>query len=97
MPGFEEWLKAQKLYIGLAADILTFGGGLLLARDAFRHLIDLRADQLEAAFRKRFSRLASRLADNREAEAKGATRMAYRGLALLLAGFLCQILSRFAE
>ncbi|MDP9040160.1 MAG: hypothetical protein M3O02_12970 [Acidobacteriota bacterium] len=97
MHGFEEWLKLHKIRIGVAADFLTFGGGLLLARDAFRHVVDLRAEQLEEAFRKRFAQLAPKLVDNKEAEARGATRMAYRGLALLILGFLFQILSRFAE
>jgi hypothetical protein len=91
------WVRTYKLYVGLAADVLTFGGGLLLARDAFRHLVDLRAEQLEAAFRQRFTRLGKKLADTKEAEAKSASRMAYRGLAFLVLGFLCQILTRFAE
>jgi hypothetical protein len=97
MTGVGIWLQPYKLYVGIAADVLTFGGGLLLARDAFRHLVDLRAAQLESAFQRRFSRLGKKLADTRAVEAKRASSMAYRGLALLMLGFLCQILTRFAD
>jgi hypothetical protein len=92
-----EWLKANKLFLGLAADILTFGGGLLLARDAFFHLADLRRDQVEAAFRQRFRRLSAKMRDPREAEAKEAVRWAVRGLLLLVVGFVCELATRFAE
>ena len=92
-----QWLKAYKLWIDLAADILTFAGGLLLARDAFCHLKDLRQSQLEAAFRLRFPRVSAKMQDPKFAEAKEAGRWAARGMVLLAVGFLCQIAGRFAE
>jgi hypothetical protein len=92
-----EWLKQYKLWLGLAADVLTFAGGLLLARDAFRHLADLRQAQIEAAFRLRFRRISEKMQDPKLEEAAVAGRWAVRGLVLLVAGFVCEIASRFAD
>jgi hypothetical protein len=92
-----EWLKQYKLWLGLAADVLTFAGGPLLARDAFGHLADLRQAQIEAAFRRRFPRVSEKMQYPKLEEATVAGRWAVRRSGSVAAGFVCEIASPFAE
>jgi hypothetical protein len=88
-------LHPYVLYLGIAADTLTFAGAILLARDAFFRLADLRDSRLDEEFRRRFSELP--LADTNEAQARSSLKWARRGFAVVSVGFVCQILSRLAE
>jgi hypothetical protein len=84
-----------RLYVGLGADLLTFGGGLVLARDAFSRLKELNESKVDERFSKQFPNV--NLVDPAAVRARMSERWAYRGLALLILGFGLQIASRFLE
>ena len=48
------WLHEHRFFVGILADSLTFLGGLLLARDAFRRLRDLKGRRTDEEFRRTF-------------------------------------------
>lgn len=88
-------MEHVRLYAGLGADLLTFGGGLLLARDAFWRLKELNETNVDQRFSKQFPKV--NLVDPAAARAKMSERWALRGLGLLVVGFALQIISRFLE
>ena len=90
------FLAQYRLLIGLSADLLTFGGGLLLARDAFLHLKDLQDRRVDEEFERRFGKRLP-LKNTKEQEAKTAVKLAIRGGAILLIGFILQILARLGD
>jgi hypothetical protein len=90
-----QWLHQHHLWIGILADSLTFLGGLILARDAFRRLRDLKATRTDSAFQDRFPQLA--LTDDELHDALLATRWAITGFLLITFGFACQLLLRILE
>jgi hypothetical protein len=85
----------SRLIVGILADLFTFAGGLILARDAFQRLKELNEDRIIEHFRSRFPNL--NLADPAERRARMSARWAARGLILLAIGFALQILSRCLE
>jgi len=90
-----EWLVKYHLGIGISADLLTFCGALILARDAFLHLKDLQARRIHEEFERTFPDLPRE--DYEATAARTGLRMALRGSVVLLIGFLLQICSRLAE
>ena len=89
------FLAEHRLLIGISADLFTFLGALILARDAFTHLKDLRERRIHDEFRDAFPDLP--LADDEVTAAVSAVRFAIRGSAILFCGFILQILSRLSE
>ena len=90
------WLAQHlRLIVGISADLLTFAGGLILARDAFQRLKELNEDKIVEHFRSQFPNV--NLTDPAERRARMSERWAARGLILLAMGFALQILSRCLE
>jgi hypothetical protein len=89
------WIAAHHLPIGLLADSLTFLGGLILTRDAFLRLRDLKRTRTNSQFLKEFPDL--KLTDNEWKAAVVSLRWVLAGFLLLLLGFLAQLLLRFGE
>jgi hypothetical protein len=89
------WFDAHRLPIGILADGFTFLGGLILTRDAFLRLRELKSKRIDAQFRDQFPRL--NLADDEWNAAVVALRWVFAGFFLLLLGFLAQLLLRFSE
>jgi hypothetical protein len=92
MQWFAEHLR---LMLGVAADGLTFAGGLVLARDAFQRLKDFCEDEIERRFRAQFKDL--NLVNTEERQARVSKRWAVRGLLLVAAGFVLEIVTRCLE
>jgi hypothetical protein len=90
-----QFLREHLLYFGVAADSLTFLGGVILSWDAILRLRDLKKKRVEDEFRRTFPRL--NLTDSDWKDAVWSVGRALAGSALLAAGFFCQILIRFAE
>ncbi len=88
------WLHEHRFFVGILADSLTFLGGLLLARDAFRRLRDLKGRRTDEEFRRTFPRL--NLTDQEWRDAIAAMWWTFGGFGLIAAGFACQLLLRFA-
>jgi hypothetical protein len=88
------WLHEHHFCIGILADSLTFLGGLLLARDAFRRLQDLKDKRTDDEFRRAFPKL--NLSDQEWADAIAAMWWSVGGFGLITLGFACQLLLRFA-
>jgi len=88
------WLYVHRFCFGILADSLTFLGGLLLTRDAFRRLKDLKDKRTDEEFRRRFPKL--NLTDQEWCDAIAAMRWTVGGFGLIAAGFACQLLLRFA-
>lgn len=84
-----------RLIVGIAADCLTFGGGLILARDGFQRLRDLHDARIEERFRERFPHLE--LVDPELGRARVSVRWVWRGMSLVALGFALQILSRILD
>jgi len=91
-----DWLALHlRLVVGISADLVTFAGGLILARDAFQRLKELNEDKMIEHFRSQFPNL--KMVDPAEQRARLSERWAMRGLTLLAVGFALQILSRCLE
>ncbi len=88
------WVHEHRFWIGIIADSLTFLGGLLLARDAFRRLRDLKDKRTDEAFRRTFPKL--NLTDDDWHDAIVSMRWSVAGFVLIAVGFACQLLLRFA-
>jgi hypothetical protein len=88
------WLHDHRFGIGILADSLTFLGGLLLARDAFNRLQDLRNKRIDEEFRRTFPKL--HLTDQEWRDAIAAMGWTVGGFGLIAIGFACQLLLRFA-
>jgi len=89
------WFHAQHRLIGILADLLTFLGGCILARDAFMRLRELKKHRVDVEFDDEFSGL--NLTDNERKAAMNALRWTFSGFALILVGFFFQLLLRFTE
>lgn len=89
------WIEAHRFSLGLLADSLTFLGAILLARDAFLRLREIKRTRTDAEFRREFPQL--NLTDEEFAAALRSVRWALAGFCLLLLGFLCQLLLRMME
>lgn len=89
------WLHLHRVLIGVLADSLSFIGGFILARDAFLRLKELKQRRLGDRFSRSFPAL--NLTDEEWKAAVHALRWTFAGFALLVAGFLLQLLLRFAE
>ena len=81
--------------LGVAADTLTFAGGVLLARDAFSRLRELERQRIDQRFRNEFPKL--NLTDEDWAAAVRSMRWTTVGFVLLVFGFLCQLVLRALE
>jgi hypothetical protein len=90
-----DWVHDHRFLVGMLADFLTFLGGAFLAWDAFYRLRDLKNKRVSDEFRRTFPKL--NLTDKDWKDALNSVRRAFFGAILLVAGFLCQILLRFAE
>jgi len=90
-----DWLHAHHRIIGLFADVSTFLGGFLLARDAFLRLRELKKSRTDFRFRKEFPGL--NLTDAAWREAIVSVRWTLGGFVLIAAGFACQLILRFVE
>jgi hypothetical protein len=88
------WLHEHRFSIGILADSLTFLGGALLTRDAFRRLSDLKAKRTDEEFRRTFPKL--NLTDQEWRDAIAAMRWTVGAFGLIAVGFACQLLLRFA-
>ena len=89
------WVHDHHFFVGILADFLTFVGGGFLAWDAFFRIRDLKNKRVDGEFRLTFPKL--NLTDKEWQDALNSLRRAFWGAILLVAGFLCQILLRFAE
>ena len=89
------WLHEHRLALGAFTDSITFIGGAILARDAFRRLKDLKEKRIDKAFRSQFPRL--NLTDDEWNAAIVSMRWTVAGFLLIVIGFSCQILLRFLE
>jgi len=87
-------IQEHKFLIGVVADSLTFLGGALLARDAFRRLRDLKDKRTDDEFRRTFPKL--NLSDQDWDDAIRAMRWTLAGFGLIVVGFACQLVLRFA-
>ena len=90
-----DWVHDHRFLVGILADFLTFLGGAFLAWDAFYRLHELKNKRVSDEFRRTFPKL--NLTDKDWQDALSSVRRAFFGAILLVAGFLCQILLRFAE
>jgi len=90
-----QWIHLHRLGIGIMADSLTFLGALILARDAFLRLRELKRARIDKRFSTENPRL--NLTDDELEGATAAVRWALRGFVLLMAGFLGELLVRIAE
>jgi hypothetical protein len=90
-----QFLHEHLLFFGVAADSLTFLGGVILSWDAVLRLSDLKKKRVDDEFRRTFPRL--NLTDSDWKDAVWSVRRALAGSGLLAAGFFCEILLRFAE
>lgn len=88
------WLREYRSAIGILADSLTFLGGVLLTRDAFRRLRDLKDKRTDEEFRRAFPKL--NLTDQEWRDATVAVGWTVAGFGLIAVGFACQLLLRFA-
>jgi hypothetical protein len=89
------WIQLHRLGIGIGADSLTFLGALILARDAFLRLRELKKARIDKRFGAEFPRL--NLTDDELDGARVAVRWALTGFVLLMVGFLGGLLVRIAE
>jgi hypothetical protein len=90
-----DWVHDHRFLVGILADFQTFLGGAFLAWDAFYRLRELKNKRVSDEFRRTFPKL--NLTDKDWQDALSSVRRAFFGAILLVAGFLCQILLRFAE
>ncbi len=90
-----QFIHEHLLFFGVVADSLTFLGGGILSVDAFLRLGDLKKKRVNDEFRMTFPKL--NLTDEDWKDAVWSVRRALAGSGLLAAGFLFQILLRFAE
>ena len=90
-----EWLRENHAALGVLADSLTFAGGCILARDAFLRLRELRRSRVDQEFKAQFPRL--NLTDDELDAAVTAMRWTLAGFALMVLGFLLELVQRLAE
>ncbi|HEY1500823.1 MAG TPA: hypothetical protein VGF88_14685 [Acidobacteriaceae bacterium] len=88
------WVYEHRFLIGILADSLTFVGGALLTRDAFRRLCDIRNKRTDDEFRRTFPKL--NLTDDEWRDAVRGMRWTVGGFGLIAVGFGCQLLLRLA-
>ncbi|HTW79765.1 MAG TPA: hypothetical protein VME23_09510 [Terracidiphilus sp.] len=88
-------LAHLRLIVGISADLLTFAGGLILARDGFQRLKDLHESKIDDRFRKQFPNL--NMVDAEKRRARVSVRWAWRGMILIALGFVLEIISRCLE
>jgi hypothetical protein len=89
------WIEGHRLSIGILADSLTFLGGLILTRDAFLRLRDLKKNRVDLRFRAEFPRI--HLTDEEWKAAVISVRWTLTGFVLILLGFFFQLLLRLIE
>jgi hypothetical protein len=89
------WFEGHRAGLGILADSLTFLGGLILARDAFLRLNELKKNRIDVRFLREFPRL--NLTDEEWKAAVVSLRWTAAGFALIVAGFLAQLLLRLVE
>jgi hypothetical protein len=89
------WIIAHRVSIGILADVLSFLGASILARDAFLRLRELKRRRIDEEFRRQFPRL--NLTDDEWKQAARALRWTLAGFVLLLLGFFCQLCLRLTE
>ena len=89
------WIEGHRVALGIIADSLTFLGGLILARDAFLRLRDLKESRMDVRFRREFPRL--NLTDEEWRAALVSVRWTLAGFGLIVVGFLAQLLLRLVE
>jgi hypothetical protein len=90
-----DWIEAHHFVVGFFADFLTFLGAILLARDAFLRLKELKKARISRSFDDLNPGL--NLTDEEFQAAVVAMRWTITGFSLLIAGFACQMLLRVAE
>ena len=88
-------LEAHKRGLGILADLLTFGGSVLLAIDAPRRLKDLHAAKTHAEFQSALPGV--RLVDKEEAIAKRSRIRGIAGIYSMAIGFLVQLILRLMD
>ena len=81
--------------LGILADSFTFLGGLILARDAFLRLKELKKHRIDVRFLREFPRL--NLTDEEWRAALVSVRWTLAGFGLIVVGFLAQLLLRLVE
>ncbi len=84
-----------RLVLGIGADVLTFVGALLLARDGFQRLKEVNATKVDQRIRKEFPNV--NFVDTEATQAKMSEQWAWRGFVILLLGFALQIIVRIME
>ena len=89
------WIEGHRVSIGILADSLTFLGGLILTRDAFLRLKDLKKNRIDLRFRALFPRIL--LTDDDWKAAVISVRWTLTGFVLILLGFFFQLLLRLIE
>lgn len=89
------WIETHRICIGIFTDTLTFLGGSILARDAFRRLRELKSKRINEQFHREFPRL--NLTDEEWKAGVAAMKWTLAGFVLMSLGFLCQLLLRFIE
>ena len=89
------WIEGHRVALGILADSLTFLGGLILTRDAFLRLRELKKSRMDLRFRREFPRL--NLTDEEWRAALVSVRWTVAGFGLIVVGFLAQLLLRLVE
>ena len=89
------WAEAHRVTLGILADLLSFLGGIILSRDAFLRLRELRKQRIDEEFRRRFSGL--NLTDEEWQDAVVSVRWALAGFVLLVSGFFLQFIERILD
>ena len=89
------FLLAHRLLLGIVADTLTLAGGLVLAFEAFCRLKDLIEGRINARFKEQFPGLP--LVDEEKIGAHRSVVRAYIGCAVILLGYVLEVLTRIAE
>jgi hypothetical protein len=89
------WIQVHRAWLGILADSLTFVGGVILARDAFLRLNELKRSRIDVRFLREFPRL--NLTDEEWRAALVSLRWSLAGFGLMVIGFLAQLLVRLVE
>jgi hypothetical protein len=90
-----DWIEGHRAWLGILADSLTFLGGVILARDAFLRLNELKKSRIDVRFLREFPRL--NLTDEEWKAALVSVRWTVAGFGLIVVGFLAQLLLRLVE
>jgi hypothetical protein len=90
-----DWIEGHRVALGILADSFTFLGGLILTRDAFLRLRELKKSRVDVRFLREFPRL--NLTDEEWKAALVSVRWTLAGFGLIVVGFLAQLLLRLVE